>query len=533
MNKLLLTGLVVLTGWLLISAITLLVGLSHLAAFATSKPPSLDRVSTANSWLELTSLLTLNSIPDLEFVTVGLELVTNNHTTLAELASLRPNLSHLDLSKLSNLDQLDTEYQQLAEKCAHTLLIKNLTHNCQSLVGSSQLLQQLSILTPWLQRSTPTTILVLLQNNDELRAGGGFMGSLLVATFQDGSLTQPIRFIDAYDIAGLIEPIQPAPPGAEEFLSGGQGLSWVDANWSPDFTQTTATLTSQLEDTEFASTLLVIGVTTQLVEDMLAITGPLLSPDTNQYVTAENIATILRQDRDRFFAGSNAKTNLLQAVAFPLVERLQSLSWSEQLKLISLVPGWFEAKTIQLSSSDNEFFKDLSKTYLASTLSIPNHVQPLIWIENNVGINKANQAVTRSVEVTSQSPRVVKATAKISNTNPVPLNRTEDNDLVYLNYQRIWVEPTWEVESININGRFIDQAQLQRRPVTTASGRPLQEFAFLVAIPEQTTSLIEVLLQTPSTVTELWWWKQPGVGAYQLVANDQAVEVRGDVVLDL
>lgn len=78
----------------------------------------------------------------------------------------------------------------------------------------------------------PATYLILVQNNHELRATGGFISALAPATWREGRL-QPIEFVDSYAIFDQDLAYPPAPLPMQRYMEI-QLLTLRDGNWSPD-----------------------------------------------------------------------------------------------------------------------------------------------------------------------------------------------------------------------------------------------------------------------------------------------------------
>jgi len=124
--------------------------------------------------------------------------------------------------------------------------------------------------------------LVVLQNNDELRPTGGFLGTYGILKIKDGDIVN----FDTHDIYHLDMPVQDkiniAPPEPiEKYLNDKWYLR--DANWSPDwptaaktidwFYQTESRLNPEAEKiSEFSG---VLAITPKLITDFLKITGPI------------------------------------------------------------------------------------------------------------------------------------------------------------------------------------------------------------------------------------------------------------------
>jgi len=142
------------------------------------------------------------------------------------------------------------------------------------------------ILPFWAGYPGKTSFLVLLQNNDELRPTGGFLGTYGILEIKDGDIS---RF-DTHDIYHMDMPVKDKmnitpPEPLKKYLEVDK---WFmrDANWSPDW----PTAASQIEwfykkedsilppanqinnfSGEFSG---IVAITPKFVTDLLAIAGP-------------------------------------------------------------------------------------------------------------------------------------------------------------------------------------------------------------------------------------------------------------------
>lgn len=118
-------------------------------------------------------------------------------------------------------------------------------------------------------------LVVLLQNSDELRATGGFMGSYAVIELNEGVIHQ-LHVQDIYVPDGQFTGFVTAPPGAAEYLSSGKGLRLPDSNWYPDF-PTSAQSVMQFfalgKETQIKT---IVAINVEVVEELLNITGPII-----------------------------------------------------------------------------------------------------------------------------------------------------------------------------------------------------------------------------------------------------------------
>lgn len=127
-------------------------------------------------------------------------------------------------------------------------------------------------------------VLIVFQNNNELRASGGFMGTIGSAVLQDGSLNS-LDIRSVYDWDGqLKEKILPPQP---MFAVNNQ---WYmrDSNWFASFPESASRISSLYEKEGGETPDLIVAMTPEVILDMLAKTGPIYLPQHDVTLTTEN-----------------------------------------------------------------------------------------------------------------------------------------------------------------------------------------------------------------------------------------------------
>ncbi len=128
---------------------------------------------------------------------------------------------------------------------------------------------------------TPQTYLVVLQNADELRPTGGFIGTIGLVTMDGGAITH-LAFQDVYALDGAVQATWTDQP--PEILTRHLGVrAWFlrDSNWSPDFTVAAQRLMDvydrelQLAHVPHVPVQGVIALQPSFFERLLRLTGPL------------------------------------------------------------------------------------------------------------------------------------------------------------------------------------------------------------------------------------------------------------------
>ncbi|HWQ12876.1 MAG TPA: DUF4012 domain-containing protein, partial [Roseiflexaceae bacterium] len=164
------------------------------------------------------------------------------------------------------------------------------------------------------------TYLVLLQDSNELRATGGFIGAVAEVTLDRGRLA--VTFDDSEGIDDLAGHPYPEPPAPLQHYMGVDLWLFRDANWSPDFPTSarTALRFYQLGRGRVAGG--VIAVDERAVQELLRATGPVVIPGEAQPVSAERVVQYMRGQYNRGFP--QRRKAFLGPLAQAIAARLQA-----------------------------------------------------------------------------------------------------------------------------------------------------------------------------------------------------------------
>lgn len=197
-----------------------------------------------------------------------------------KLAKLNDNLSKI------NPEYLPAEYQgKFSSAYQKSLEVeKNLTE-LNGILGH---------LKEFLGGNKDKRYLLVFQNNTEMRASGGFIGSFALIDFHDGK----IKNIEApgggtYDTeAGLYERV--AAPEPLQLLN--PLWHFWDANWWPDWPTSARKLMWFYERSDGPTVDGVISLTPSVIEDVLAVIGPVdMRPDYDVVIDSQNFWEITQK----------------------------------------------------------------------------------------------------------------------------------------------------------------------------------------------------------------------------------------------
>lgn len=437
--------------------------------------------------------------------------------------------SAANLAEEANLYARAAQKGTLFKKQTETLF-----QNTQDLASATQLAYDLSnLLTNMTGTAGNKNYLLLMQNNTELRPGGGFIGNVGLVEFENGRLKN-ITVDDVYNIDGqLKEKLEPPKPLKDKL--GVAQFFLRDSNWNPDFGQNAA-LARDFYKKETGKTVDgVIALDLSFMEAVLKATGPIKLTDYNEEITAENLF-----DRGEFyseigfFPGSTQKKDFFGALSRAVINRiLQSFSSESQssvvsgqlslIKFIDAVESSIAQKHLMMTFDD-----PIIAAYLLSN-SLDNSLPPvnfnpgdnqtetrdfLALSEANVGANKVNRYITRDIsyDMTIGRDADLVATLKITYTNSSQAETWPGGK--YVNYLRVYAPLGASLISYQ-NGQDTDLKNVE----STNLGS-LTALATYVEVPIKSSRTvifnyripINIKLETTPTY-HLYVQKQPGTGA--------------------
>lgn len=449
------------------------------------------------------SRFTLRSVDSLEVWDEGVWLgktagITWHTVQKSDDASLSDRLTIL----LTALPAVTTHTARFSEKFAHSWLLSRLVQNhaelAKTLTADQALLAGLN--TAVVNRSR---FLVLLENTDEVRATGGFMGSYTTLDFGSPTPLQ-LAIRDIYDPSGVSITL-PSPPGQKEYLSEGKGMKLVDANWNPDFPQSAEQILSYFQQLRTTPEHYdgVIAVPLSVVEKLLTALGGVYLPDQQQTVTADTFAQLVRQDRTEFFPGSQEKTQSLQSFATALTLKLSQLSLAGWWRVWQSLSQDQTIGEVQLFATDPTVETQFHAAGVAGTVISSGPDDLFIFpVESNVGINKANRKVSRTLTAYYE-PSSLTLVTQFHNaytlaerpTLPLPTGYQQAPHLSYVNYYRLLVGPNLVMQRMTVNGKPV--ILWDEQTVVTSEGEPLIQLGFLAVVPEEKTIEVVAYFKAP------------------------------------
>ncbi len=251
------------------------------------------------------------------------------------------------------------------------------------------------------------TYLVLAQNNQELRATGGFLTSIGRVSLLDGRIVG-IEFVDSYDpsINRTDLPLPKAPLPVQQHMGIGVMLL-RDANWSPDFPTTAQIVRTIYNQQTGRSVDGVITIDLHAVELFVQALEPLKMAGVEEPLTG---ATVLKQ-LTAFWAappGSDAtlqsgdaswwkqRKDFIPKLVDAVLSRIQHGQF-DYLRMLSTMQRALDTRAVQLWFANSDVQNELASVGWDGALRPPREGDYLAVVDTNFGYNKVNAAVEERV----------------------------------------------------------------------------------------------------------------------------------------
>ncbi len=357
------------------------------------------------------------------------------------------------------------------------------------------------------------TILMLLQNDMELRPGGGFIGSFAIMKMREGNVSS-IEVHDSGIFDGRIPEVEKMPaPMAAVF----KNMSWKlrDSNWSPDFPANAEKAIYFYEigrgEEKFDA---VVGVNSNVLNSVLKVTGPVKIDGFPGEYNDENAVIQLEYQVEKGYAEQGIekeeRKSVMRLLAKSLVEKIHSLPLKEKFKLAKVLLGELKAKNIQLYFSDEEAQK------IAEDMNWAGRVKPftagdyLMMVDANLGSLKSDYCVKRlvnyRVDFSGEKPQ---ANLEISYDHTCRTADWMTKD--YYSWLRVYVP----------EGAWLSEASGQKSDVTFEREFGKKVFAMPVEVKIGESKKITLSYSLPQDIKEdnyrLFLQKQSGINELPVV----------------
>jgi hypothetical protein len=295
---------------------------------------------------------------------------------------------------------------------------------------------------------SPSNYLVLLQNSDEIRATGGFIGTVGKLEVDGGNITG-FSFDDVYNIDN---------PASGKWTEQGPAFMTTrmnmpklflrDANYTPDFPVSAERVMDFYVREVAAGTgkappapTGVIALNPPVFADLLRITGPITVD--NYTFTADNYFDILEYQVEVGFLEKgiprNQRKDLVSKLGDELMKRMTSLPASKWPEFLDVFTGALDKKQIQIYARDPSFLAQLDE--LGWTGRTKAASDDYLWVvDTNLVSLKTDGVMEKKIAyaVDASDPKNVTATVTLRYSNHADRHKDFKYSR-YRDYVRVYV----------------------------------------------------------------------------------------------
>lgn len=304
--------------------------------------------------------------------------------------------------------------------------------------------------------------LILFLNNNEIRPGGGFIGMYGLMLTRDGELVS-LEVQDVLRADALVQDnpsYNVEPPRPIRDYMGVDTWYFRDANWSPDFKESADTAVQLLrQQSSFAGQPVpeihgVIGITPDVVEDLLAYLGPINLEGFT--FTSENVRQLL-QEETQFAAVDRGLTidqrkDLIATLTDEVVDRLLALPVASIPDVIDILMDSFEDKQMAVRSYAEDAQVAIEDAEWGGVVEAPEWGDSLLIADANMAALKTDIVVDRAVTYTI-TPQAGRLRARVEITY-IHKGRFDQLTSRYRTFTRIFVPKGAEL--IRVDGSLRD-----------------------------------------------------------------------------
>ena len=388
------------------------------AKIASFLPIIGKKIDAANSVLSAGQDLTQAAVS----ISQGLDVLTNSDHFLASqelsykieylfvrlqeaapyIRSANAELQALDLS------QLPEDFQPQAA------LIKGI------LPGLVKSFDQVDLLSdavlPFIGHDIAQRYLIIFQNNTELRATGGFLGSLALVDVDLGKITNvEIPGGGPYDYNGSLLEYY-AAPRAIRLINARWELQ--DSNWFFDWPTSARKISNFYEKAGGPSVDGVIAIDTQVLQALLELVGPVTLEEYDVKLSAQNFAAVLQEEVEfNYDEELNQPKKIIADLAPILLETIKNLNPEDYLTLAQAMSVLLESRDILIYHNRPEVQTTFSELGWSGEV-VQSESDYLAIVHTNLGGGKTDGVIDDVIDIS------IHIDEKGNKTNTLTIRRT-------------------------------------------------------------------------------------------------------------
>lgn len=248
----------------------------------------------------------------------------------------------------------------------------------------------------------PKRYLIMAQNEDELRATGGFITGAGIVSVENGRISD-LAFRDSSDVDNFAARPYDAPPRPLQEFMGLDLFAFRDTNYWADFpTSAQKALDLYAYGLDVPPLDGAIAIDQEFLRLLVDATGPVPIPGSDANIDADNLLQVLRQARNiqegqevgEWVANRKA---FLGGFAAAILTQIESdFGAIDPVKLITNMVGAAESRHLSIYMRDPDVAAALAATGWDGRLPSAPPGDFMMAVDTNVGYNKVNVHIERS-----------------------------------------------------------------------------------------------------------------------------------------
>lgn len=261
-------------------------------------------------------------------------------------------------------------------------------------------------------------ILLILQNNNELRPTGGFAGTYGAFDLTNGVITKQV-VSSIYDLDGqLAETYVPPLP----LFAVNNRWYLRDANWFADFSESAESMIGFYEQEAHQTPDVVIAITPEVAVNLLKLTGPIAMSEYGVVLEADNFIEVTQVETSIHYDKQENKPKKMLAEFLPLLlQRVSELPPQRLPEVVGAIQQSLVTRDVQLYARDEGLQQRLESLGWAGRIRTTSR-DYLSIVSSNLGGTKTDLALQQDVQLASRidANGVVENTLRIHRRNPLP-----------------------------------------------------------------------------------------------------------------
>lgn len=375
-----------------VSAQKQLAGIESFLTILAEAMPAKNALKTGKNIIELGEHLTKAG----EYLLASLEKISEqNSASLTEkikffAQQLNQAKSEMSLAE-ANLKQTEIKHLPLDKRESFNALTKQLPLFIQSADQSKTIID---FALKFLADGDFRRYLVIFQNDNELRASGGFMGSFALVDIKSGEISKiELPAGGTYDVrAGLNETL--AAPGPLQLIN--PRWEFQDANWWPDWSTSAQKIAWFYQKSGGPTVDGVIAINSDWLGKLLAVVGDIDLPDYQKTITPANFEQEIQESVELEYADRQKPKKILADLAPELLKRVFAVEADKFLPLISILADGLKEKDILVYAFDSDEEKFIADNNWGGQLK-NSPKDYLSVVATNIGGGKTDNIVKQQI----------------------------------------------------------------------------------------------------------------------------------------